>query len=85
MMIDCIEMLNGFKKQEGNMYEEELKDLELAYEKTLESVNNKMDILLPSLVHYMKEFVDLYETKYAVEEKLSTLKAKMGDEDGNEA
>jgi len=84
LVADYAEMLKGFTNNEEEMYEEELKDLKIAYNRTLESVSTKMEYVLPSLVNSMKTFVELYETKETVEEKLSALKAKMGEEDGSE-
>lgn len=85
MMVDCAEILKGFNENEDDMYEEELKDLKITYNRTLESVSGKMECILPILIERMKTFIELYETKETIESKLATLKAKMGDEDGNEA
>jgi hypothetical protein len=85
LVADYAEMLKGFTNNEEKMYEEELKDLELAYKKTLVAVSTKMDYMLPEFVNSMKMFIELYETKETIEEKLSILKEKMGDEDGSEA
>lgn len=85
LMVDCREMLEGIRKNEEEMFEEELKDLEIAYKHRLCLINREMEDLIPDLVEEMKMFVNLYETREEVEGKLSMLKSKRGDNDGSEA
>lgn len=77
--IDRRAYFEGFKVgRERQMFEEELKDLELVYKSTLNQVNKSIKNCLPSLLHYMGEFVGLHEQYEAVSEKLETLLAKNG-------
>ena len=62
----------------GDMYEEELRDLERVYMDTKENLERRMQRLLPGLVSSMQDFVSAYKQDVALDEKIATLHAKMG-------
>lgn len=81
--IDRRTYFEGFNVgREKKMFQEELKDLELTYKATLLNLHKQVENVLPSLLHYMEEFVTLHKKNEAVREKLDTLLAKTGR--GNE-
>lgn len=67
----------GYNKR-GPMFEEELKDLEGAYVTTLKSLHKEVEDVLPSLLHYMEEFITLHKQNAVMSEKLDVLREKMG-------
>lgn len=77
--IDRRKYFEGFKVgKEKKMFQEELKDLESVYQKTLESVEEKLSDVSPALLHYMEQFVELNKQKEVVSEKLEALLEKTG-------
>jgi hypothetical protein len=60
------------------MYQEELNDLEIVYKSTLVRLQKEVEQCLPSLLHYMEEFLSLNQQNEAVREKLDALLAKTG-------
>lgn len=64
--------------REKEMFQEELKDLELTYKATLLGLHKQVEDVLPSLLHYMEKFVTLHKQNEALREKLDTLLAKTG-------
>jgi hypothetical protein len=76
----------GFKPaKERVMFKEEIEDVEKVYGSVIASTNNSIKEILPSLLHYMEEFVNLHGKKDVMEEKLAVLKAKLGKGDKEES
>jgi len=86
----CRKYYGGFKLNMINrrpMYKDELQDLEMVYKKTLVDLHKQVENILPSLLHYMEEFLTLHKQNEAVREKLDVLLAKLGrpaEEEGDE-
>lgn len=79
--IESRKYYEGFKVgREKKMFEEELKDLEMVYKKTLIDLHKQVEDCLPSLLHYMEEFVTLHKQNEQVRERLDALLAKTGRE-----
>lgn len=77
--IDRQKYYEGFNVgREKEMFQEELKDLELVYKHSLVQVSKQIEDCLPSLLHYMEEFVDLNKQSEAIRDKLDTLLEKAG-------
>lgn len=71
----------GFKVgREKKMFEEELNDLEKSYKAVLGHIHKQVEDCLPSLLHYMEEFVTLHKQNEEVRDKLDALLAKTGRE-----
>lgn len=69
----------GFKPgREKVMFEQEIDDIEKVYEKIVKDVDESIEDILPSLLHYMELFVQMHAKKDSVAEKLATLKVKLG-------
>lgn len=66
------------------MFIEELKDLEIVYKGTLVQLHKQVEGCLPSLLHYMEEFLSLHKQNEAIREKLDGLLAKTGRESQEE-
>ena len=78
--IDRRKYYEGFKVgREKKMFQEELKDLEVAYKNTLLKYEEEVEDCLPALIHYMEKFVNLHKKNEALREKLDTLLAKIGE------
>lgn len=81
---------NGFKFNMINrrpMFQDELNDLEIVYKSTLVNLHKQVEDCLPSLLHYMEEFLSLHKQNEAIREKLDVLLAKTGkqpEEEGEE-
>ena len=60
------------------MFQEELNDLEMVYKKTLVDLHQQVEHCLPSLLHFMEDFITLHKQNEAVREKLDALLAKTG-------
>jgi hypothetical protein len=60
------------------MFQDELNDLEIVYTSTLENLHKQVEDCLPSLLHYMEEFLSLHKQNEAIREKLDVLLAKTG-------
>lgn len=60
------------------MYQDELNDLEIVYKSTLVNLHKQVEDCLPSLLHYMEEFLNLHKQNEAIREKLDVLLAKTG-------
>lgn len=81
--------LRGFKhKRKKPMFVDELKDLEIVYKSSLDSIQREVEETLPSLLHYMEKFLELHKQNEAIAEKLEILNAKTGknseDEEGDD-
>lgn len=77
----------GFKFNMINrrpMYQDELNDLEMVYKKTLVDLHEKVEDCLPSLLHYMQEFLTLHNQNEAIREKLDVLLAKTGKQENTD-
>jgi hypothetical protein len=61
---------------EKEMYKEELEDLEKIYIEKLKAAKETMEYINPSLVHYMKKFIETYEEECNMNSKLSNLRYK---------
>jgi predicted GTPase len=66
------------------MYKDELQDLENVYKHTLHNIQAQERNVMPSLLHYLKEFLELHEQKEAVNEKLDVLLQKLGRKETEE-
>ena len=73
----------GFNKGK-TMFDDEMKDLAMVYKSAIVDIHKKLDSSLPSLLHYMKEFVELHEQKEDVEERLENLMAKLNPNEEEE-
>jgi hypothetical protein len=60
------------------MYRDELMDLAAIYKKTMQDLHEDVENCLPSLLHYMEEFVRIHKMNESVREKLDVLAAKIG-------
>ena len=81
--IDRKKYFEGFNVgREKQMFKEELDDLEKVYEHSLNGAKRKIEDVLPSLLHYMEEFVCANKALEGVEEKLDVLREKMGKNQG---
>jgi hypothetical protein len=79
--IDTRKYYEGFRVgREKKMFEEELKDIELTYKGTLIHLHKQLEDCLPSLLHYMEEFLTLHKQNEEVRDKLEALLAKTGRE-----
>lgn len=77
--IDRRKYYEGFNVgREKEMFQEELKDLEITYKATLINLHKQVEETLSPLLHYMEKFVNLHKQNEAVREKLDTLLAKTG-------
>lgn len=75
----------GFKPaKERVMFKEEIEDIENVYQSVLNSTNDALEDMLPTILHYMEEFVNLHAKRDAVGEKLATLKIKLGKDKPSE-
>jgi hypothetical protein len=63
---------------------EEMRDLMAVYENAYQTSSEKTGVILEQLVHYMRAFVAEYDTRAAVEDKLLTLRSKLGLNDCEE-
>ena len=72
------------KPKRRPMYENELSDLEMVYRKTLVDLDHQVQIVLPSLLAYMEDFLALHRQNEAIREKLDVLLAKSGRENEDE-
>lgn len=63
-------------KREKEMFKEELEDLEKMYIEKLKIAQSEMEYINPSLVHYMKEFIQHYEEEQKIKIKLESLQHK---------
>ena len=71
----------GFKYNEIKrkpMFQDELNDLEMVYKSTLVNLHKQVEACLPSLLHYMEEFLKLHKQNEEVREKLDVLYEKTG-------
>jgi hypothetical protein len=83
--IETIKYYESFRvKMEKNMFEKELNDLENTYKAVLKELDKQVEDCLPSLLHYMKEFVELHGQTDEVRHKLNALLAKTGRENEEE-
>jgi hypothetical protein len=79
---------DGFKFNMINrrpMYQDELNDLEMVYKKTLVDLHEQVEQCLPSLLHYMEQFLTLHKQNEAIREKLDVLLAKTGRQTSEES
>jgi hypothetical protein len=77
--IDRRKYFEGFNVgRERKMFQEELKELEIAYKATLLNLHNQVENVFPSLLYYMEKFLTLHKQNEAVREKLDALLAKTG-------
>ncbi len=94
-MISCSWKIKQDECQQGGEMNtqdmsEEMGDLMAVYERAHKESSNRAEAVLGSLVYHMKLFVEAYETKIQVRDKLETLKDKLGlnecdeCEEGNE-
>jgi len=65
----------------GEDITDELDDLREMYEKEIADREEMLDDVSGTMVHFMRQFVEAYESKRRLENKLDNLKCKMGDED----
>ncbi len=76
---------NIFKKMREarkNMdYERELKDLKALYEEAASTQKTIMDDILPSMVFYIRGFLEAYDALTKTLIKLNDLKYKIGEDD----
>ena len=69
----------GFNKMTyDHILKDEIAELEKVYDDSLIDMRKKVDKILPTLLHYMREFVELYDAIVAIEEKIEVLDAKLG-------
>lgn len=69
----------GFKMAAmQGMFDDEFEDLEMMYKSSLVHLEKEVADCLPSLLHYMEEFLKLHKTNEAIREKLDALFAKTG-------
>lgn len=79
---------DGFKHNtipRDQMYEHELKDLELIYLKALGKIKDNLKCVEEVMTPYMKRYVDLKEQRSILESKIKLLNEKRdtyGEEDG---
>lgn len=72
--IDEQKFYAGFKLGvDKHMFEEELKDLEIAYRARIQKCDEEMEYTLPNVIEYMKDFIKAYECKEEIREKLENL------------
>jgi uncharacterized protein YutD len=75
-------------RKDGNMnghdVTQEMSDLMAVYINAYENSTDKVDIMMGDLVYRMKAFVEAYETKLQVGEKISNLRDKLGIDDCEE-
>ena len=84
--IDSMKYYQGFNvPKEQDMYEEELKELELVYRKELVQIAKAIDYSLPALLAEMAEFLKLHQRKEEVDEKLDVLLEKNGRRPSSES
>lgn len=72
------------KIRKPQMFDDEMKDLAMVYKSGIEQASQQLSNVMPNLVHFMQQFIELYETKECMEEKLENLIDKInpqGDED----
>jgi hypothetical protein len=78
--IDIQKYFEGFKYgREKTMFKEELDDLEKVYANAVNTANEQIADMLPSLLHYMEEFVCMHKGLEKVQEKLEVLREKIGE------
>jgi hypothetical protein len=75
---------NFNKPKRRPMFEDELRDLEIVYRKTLDDLDEQVQICLPSLLVFMEQFLKLHKQNEAIREKLDVLLAKSRREDESE-
>ena len=76
--------LQGFNKKENKVEEkfsEELTHLKAIYERAIVQNRDNMQSAIRPVVHYMKTFIAEYEKNEEIQEKLDSLKHKMGCEE----
>lgn len=82
------DFLNGLaakQKQDDVMdVTEELKELWYAYTQTFGELKDQEAGLLANLIFNMKQFIEVYEQRKAIETKMSNLSAKLKQEDEGE-
>lgn len=75
----------GFNKIDRKpMYKDELQDLENVYKHTLHNIQAQERNVMPSLIHYLEEFLELHKQKEAINEKLDVLLQKLGRKETDE-
>lgn len=75
----------GFKvAREKKMFEQEILDAKLAYEKQKEAANENIDYIKSCLIHYMKIFIENDEKIQEADRKLASLDYKLKNQDEEE-
>lgn len=67
----------GFNYKRGNMYQNEMNDLEKIYKEQLQRAEDEMDGMKSIYVHYMQQFIDLVKKQEDLREKLKDLQDKI--------
>ena len=74
----------GLRMKDDPIFKDELDDLEGVYTSTLRAVNSRINDILPSLLYYMGEFVELHNQSGEIAEKLDNMRAKLGLDIGDD-
>lgn len=71
----------GFKPaKEKVMFKEELADVEKMYASTKQEMLDKIKDVSPTMIYYMKKFIEAYEQGLDIQEKIDILNEKLGRE-----